>query len=81
MSTHLATSIDMADVCSDTGCTPDVIQTQSCDERVGLEEKRQWLTDASASAKDGYFCSAGRRRGKKTSLGYHTAGCEVQHLR
>lgn len=78
-------SVDMADISGDTGRTPDIVQAQSGDERVGLEQQAQGLSDPTAGTEDGDFAlgSGGRGEGSGGGLecgsGEHCecVGCEL----
>jgi len=56
---HLAISIDVANVCGHTWCTTDIVEAKGSDERVAFEEKREWLSDSSASTENGDLGLAG----------------------
>ena len=62
--------VDVADISSDTGSTPDIVQAQSGDQGVGLEQQAQWLTDPTAGTEDGDLAlgSGGRGEGSDGSL-------------
>jgi len=53
--THLTASIDVSDISSDTRSTADIVKAQAGDQRISLEEKRERLSDSTASTEDGDF--------------------------
>ena len=69
----------MADISSNTGGTPDIVQAQPSDEGVGLEQKGQGLSDPTASAEDGDF-ALGTGRGGEGSEGGGFEGGSGEHF-
>lgn len=72
-------SVDMADISSNTGGTPDIVQAQPSDEGVGLEQEGQGLSDPTASAEDGDF-ALGTGRGGEGSEGGGFEGGSGEHF-
>lgn len=58
----------MADISSNTRGSPNVVQAETSDERVGLEQERQGLTDTTSGTEDGDL-SLGTGRGREGSDG------------
>lgn len=69
----------MADISSNTRSTPDIVQAQPGDQRVGLEQKGQGLSDPTASAEDGDF-ALGTGRGGEGSEGGGFEGGSGEHF-
>jgi hypothetical protein len=65
--------VDVADISSDTRGSPDVVQAETGDERVGLEQERQGLTDTTSGTEDGDL-SLGTGRGREGSDGSLESG-------
>jgi len=63
----------VADISSDTRSSPDIVQAETGDERVGLEQERQGLTDTTSSTEDGDL-SLGAGRGREGSDGSLESG-------
>lgn len=77
---HLASSVDMADIGSNTGSAANIVEAELGDVRVELEEKGQGLADSSASAKDGNLGLTGsRRRELAGDGGDGTCSCAEEH--
>jgi hypothetical protein len=53
VSLGLSGSVDVADISGNTGSTPDIVKAQPSDQRVGLEQQRQGLTDSTTGTEDG----------------------------
>jgi len=64
----------MADICSDTGCTTDIVKAQRRYKRVNFEEQRKRLADASTCAEHSDFCLPCGGCGKGTRLGGEKTG-------
>jgi len=63
----------VADISSNTRSSPDIVQAETGDERVGLEQERQGLTDTTSSTEDGDL-SLGAGRGREGSDGSLESG-------
>jgi len=53
-------SVDVANVCCDTGCTSDVVQREGSHERVSLEQQRHRLANTAGSTEDCDFALSSR---------------------
>jgi hypothetical protein len=60
--------VDVADISGDTGSTPNIVKAQRSDQRIGLEQERQGLSDTTSSTEDGDL-SLGTSRGRERSEG------------
>lgn len=69
----------MADIGGDTRRAADIVEVETRDVRVELEEEREGLADASAGAKNGDLCLARRRRGELTGLRKGAGGRAGEH--
>lgn len=66
--------VDVRNVSSDTGSTPNVVQVQTGDKRVGLEQERQGLTDTTTGTENGDLSLSPGGRGKGSSRGSENVG-------
>ena len=67
----------MANICSDAGCTTNIIKAQRGYKRISFEEQRERLANAPTGAKYSNFCEPCGAGGKGTGLSGKNAGGEA----
>lgn len=77
--THLADSVDVANIGGNTRCTTDIVEAQSSDVLVELQEQRERLANSSSSAKNGDLVLTRSGRRELASLGEGASGRAGEH--